>query len=89
MFEECITNNTSTKYKPISIPFPIKNKNGDKKSVCMSDFKKLKLLGLGNVGKVYLVKYLETGALYAMKVLSKNDMIAKKGTADMSVLNHK
>ncbi|KAJ1788308.1 serine/threonine protein kinase, AGC [Coemansia sp. RSA 2167] len=40
-------------------------------------FIKIKLLGKGDVGKVYLVRQKETGKLYAMKVLSKAEMIKR------------
>lgn len=41
------------------------------------DFVKIRLLGRGAVGRVYLVQQKETGRLYAMKVLSKQEMISK------------
>ncbi|KAA8496025.1 Flippase kinase 1 [Porphyridium purpureum] len=44
-------------------------------------FKKLKLVGRGGVGKVYLVLLKDTELLYAMKVLSKEDMIARNKVA--------
>ncbi|KAJ2772132.1 serine/threonine protein kinase, AGC, partial [Coemansia nantahalensis] len=40
-------------------------------------FTKIKLLGKGDVGKVYLVRQKETGKLYAMKVLTKSEMIKR------------
>ncbi|KAJ1742122.1 serine/threonine protein kinase, AGC [Coemansia sp. RSA 989] len=40
-------------------------------------FIKIKLLGKGDVGKVYLVRQKETGKLFAMKVLSKAEMIRR------------
>jgi protein-serine/threonine kinase len=40
-------------------------------------FRKVRILGKGAVGRVYLVQYRETGAYYAMKVLSKREMIEK------------
>ena len=42
-----------------------------------SSFDKLKLLGKGDVGKVYLVREKTTSRLYAMKVLSKSEMIKR------------
>lgn len=41
-------------------------------------FEKLKLLGKGDVGKVYLVREKETKKLYAMKILNKKEMIERK-----------
>lgn len=43
-----------------------------------SSFQKLALLGRGDVGKVYLVKEKKTDKLFAMKVLSKSEMIKRK-----------
>ncbi|KAI0003005.1 Pkinase-domain-containing protein [Russula compacta] len=43
-----------------------------------SSFQKIKLLGRGDVGKVFLVREKKTGKLYAMKVLSKKEMIQRK-----------
>jgi len=40
-------------------------------------FQKLKLIGKGDVGKVYLVKHKESGKLYAMKMLYKQEMIKR------------
>ncbi|ORX57733.1 Pkinase-domain-containing protein [Piromyces finnis] len=42
-----------------------------------SDFEKIKLLGRGDVGKVYLVRKKGTDSYYALKVLSKNEMIKR------------
>ncbi|ORZ39197.1 kinase-like domain-containing protein [Catenaria anguillulae PL171] len=39
---------------------------------------KIRLLGKGDVGKVYLVRRKGTNKLYAMKVLSKSEMIKRK-----------
>jgi protein-serine/threonine kinase len=42
-----------------------------------SDFEKIKLLGRGDVGKVYLVRLKGTDKLFAMKVLKKEEMIQR------------
>eukprot|EP01080_Neovahlkampfia_damariscottae_P009670 gene9670-1876_t len=42
-----------------------------------NDFEKIKLLGKGDVGKVYLVRLKETEKYFAMKVLAKEDMIKR------------
>ncbi|KAJ2681771.1 serine/threonine protein kinase, AGC, partial [Coemansia spiralis] len=46
-------------------------------SVGPKSFTKIKLLGKGDVGKVYLVRQKDTGKLYAMKVLTKAEMIKR------------
>ncbi|KAI9574972.1 Pkinase-domain-containing protein [Boletus coccyginus] len=43
-----------------------------------SSFLKVKMLGKGDVGRVYLVKEKKTDKLFAMKVLSKKEMIERK-----------
>ncbi|CAO1616926.1 unnamed protein product [Sympodiomycopsis kandeliae] len=42
-----------------------------------SSFSKIKMLGKGDVGKVYLVREKRTEKLFAMKVLSKKEMIKR------------
>ncbi|ORY85608.1 hypothetical protein BCR37DRAFT_391377 [Protomyces lactucae-debilis] len=53
-------------------------------------FDKLKLLGKGDVGKVYLVREKKTSRLFAMKVLSKSEMIKrnkiKRALAEQEIL---
>lgn len=49
----------------------------DYRNLQPSNFEKLKLLGRGDVGKVYLVRLKNTGKLFAMKVLKKKDMIQR------------
>lgn len=53
-------------------------------------FEKIKLLGKGDVGKVYLVKEKVSSKLYAMKVLSKKEMIErnkiKRALAEQEIL---
>ncbi|KEI36618.1 uncharacterized protein L969DRAFT_90593 [Mixia osmundae IAM 14324] len=55
-----------------------------------SSFQKIKLLGKGDVGKVYLVKEKKTDKLFAMKVLSKREMIKrnkiKRALAEQEIL---
>jgi serine/threonine protein kinase len=41
------------------------------------DFERLKLIGQGDVGKVYLVRLKGSNHTFAMKVLSKQEMIAR------------
>eukprot|EP00698_Gefionella_okellyi_P003494 TRINITY_DN132_c0_g1_i3.p1 TRINITY_DN132_c0_g1~~TRINITY_DN132_c0_g1_i3.p1 ORF type:complete len:411 (-),score=85.78 TRINITY_DN132_c0_g1_i3:548-1780(-) len=47
------------------------------KPVVPADFRKIKILGKGAVGRVYLVQFKENDELFAMKVLSKKEMIEK------------
>ena len=42
------------------------------------DFKKLKTIGRGAFGEVLLVQKIDTGHVYAMKVLRKTDMVEKE-----------
>ena len=44
----------------------------------LSDFMLLKTVGKGSFGKVYQVKKKDTGQIYAMKVLNKERVIARK-----------
>ncbi|CAO3641856.1 unnamed protein product [Cunninghamella blakesleeana] len=55
-----------------------------------SSFKKICLLGRGNVGRVYMVKQKGTDKIYAMKVLSKREIIkrnkVKRALAEQEIL---
>ncbi|BGP48416.1 serine/threonine protein kinase, AGC [Rhodotorula kratochvilovae] len=55
-----------------------------------ASFQKIRLLGKGDVGKVYLVREKQTHKLYAMKVLSKREMIkrnkVKRALAEEEIL---
>ncbi|KAK5963526.1 putative serine/threonine protein kinase KIN82 PWA37_004658 [Arxiozyma heterogenica] len=46
--------------------------------VTPQSFEKIKVLGKGDVGTVYLVRERKTDRLYAMKIFSKSDMIRRK-----------
>lgn len=46
-------------------------------TVRVNDFKKLSVIGKGSYGKVYLVEYIATKELYAMKVLDKETLVKK------------
>ncbi|KAF8946133.1 serine/threonine protein kinase, AGC [Haplosporangium gracile] len=58
--------------------------------VTPSSFVKIRLLGKGDVGKVYLVRQKDTERFYAMKVLSKKEMIRrnkiKRAFAEQEIL---
>lgn len=45
--------------------------------VAIQDFEKIRLIGKGDVGRVYLVLHKPTEKLYAMKVLHKDEMIKR------------
>jgi len=55
-----------------------------------NSFDKIKLIGKGDVGKVYLTREKKSGRLYAMKVLSKTEMIKrnkiKRALAEQEIL---
>ncbi|KAG1446252.1 hypothetical protein G6F56_009633 [Rhizopus delemar] len=55
-----------------------------------SSFVKIRMLGKGDVGKVYMVKQKETDKLFAMKVLSKKEMVTrnkiKRALAEQEIL---
>ncbi|KAI0227182.1 serine/threonine protein kinase, AGC, partial [Massospora cicadina] len=59
-------------------------------SVKPSSFTLIKLLGKGDVGKVYLARHKLTDKLYALKVLSKKEMISrnkvKRALAEQEIL---
>ncbi|KAG2193067.1 hypothetical protein INT46_003593, partial [Mucor plumbeus] len=63
----------------------------DSVQVGPTDFEKVRLLGKGDVGRVYLVKHKETKKLYALKVLSKKEMIKrnkiKRAMAEQAILS--
>lgn len=46
------------------------------KKLCLDDFTLMKTIGKGSFGKVFEVKMKDTGQIYAMKVLSKENVIA-------------
>ncbi|KAI1809752.1 Pkinase-domain-containing protein [Poronia punctata] len=58
--------------------------------VSPASFDKIKLIGKGDVGKVYLVREKKSARLYAMKVLSKKEMIKrnkiKRALAEQEIL---
>lgn len=57
---------------PYSEQFPVKDKQ-----IGPHHFTRLKLLGRGGIGQVFLVRLKDTDKLYAMKVLTKEEMILK------------
>ena len=57
---------------------PTNRSSVDSLSITLSDFKKLKVIGKGSFGKVFLVKNINNERIYAMKVLDKKFVIEKK-----------
>lgn len=51
-------------------------KKKSQRKVIVDDFEMLRVLGKGCAGKVLLVKYKSTGALYAMKAITKRHVLA-------------
>ena len=47
------------------------------KKISLNDFIRLKVIGRGSFGKVYLVRHRNTGLAYAMKILKKDQLIKK------------
>ena len=47
------------------------------KKISLNDFIRLKVIGRGSFGKVYLVRKTDTGLCYAMKILKKDQLIKK------------
>jgi hypothetical protein len=43
----------------------------------LSMFQKVALIGMGDVGRVYLIRHKTSGNLYAMKALTKAEMIKR------------
>ncbi|KAK2882666.1 serine/threonine protein kinase, AGC [Arthroderma sp. PD_2] len=87
---------------PIPLPGQIRNSAGYRRTyssnsikvrnveVGPGSFDKIKLIGKGDVGKVYLVREKKSQRLYAMKVLSKKEMIKrnkiKRALAEQEIL---
>ena len=42
-----------------------------------AEFEKIRILGRGDVGRVYLTRHKASGELFALKVMSKTEMIAR------------
>ncbi|KAI0068802.1 serine/threonine protein kinase [Artomyces pyxidatus] len=55
--------------------------NKSKRALTPRDFEFLKLIGRGTFGRVFQVRKKDTKRIYAMKVLSKKEIIAKKEVA--------
>jgi|TARA_B110000285_G_scaffold185575_1_gene210569 hypothetical protein len=55
----------------------IENLMNPGKKISLNDFIRLKVIGRGSFGKVYLVRKRDTGIAYAMKILKKDQLIKK------------
>ena len=47
------------------------------KKISLDDFIRLKVIGRGSFGKVYLVRKRDTGMCYALKILKKDQLVKK------------
>lgn len=53
----------------------LSNGSGSHASVSVSDFDLIKVIGKGSIGKVFLVRKVDTHVIYAMKVLRKKNVL--------------
>ncbi|WFD03659.1 serine/threonine protein kinase, AGC [Malassezia obtusa] len=71
-------------------PAPVSRVKTVQTAVSAQSFQHIKLLGKGDVGRVYLVQEKDSGQLYAMKVLSKAEMVkrnkVKRVLAEQAIL---
>ncbi|CAO3643879.1 unnamed protein product [Cunninghamella echinulata] len=82
------TSTSSSSTNSIKASYTVEKQNV---AVSPSHFKKIRLLGKGDVGRVYLVEEKDTKELYALKVLNKKEMIKrnkiKRVLAEQSILS--
>ncbi len=67
------TNNMSPNYLRVPKIKPF----SPNKRITLHDFQMLKVLGVGSFGKVILVRKLDNGKLYALKILKKEELYKK------------
>lgn len=60
---------------PVSAEFLARLRSGN---VGLDDFELLRVLGKGSFGKVFLVRLIATGHVYAMKVLKKSEVVRRR-----------
>ncbi|KAJ2963583.1 hypothetical protein NQZ79_g1344 [Umbelopsis isabellina] len=81
---------TQKRMKPVRRTYSTASIKVKNVQVGPSSFNKVRMLGKGDVGKVYLVRQKTTEKLYAMKVLSKKEMIKrnkiKRALAEQEIL---
>lgn len=74
----------SSTYVPFLLPPRISQLNPTpqvKKGLAVNDFDFLRMIGKGTFGRVFQVRKKDTHRIYAMKVLSKREIVAKKEVA--------
>ena len=76
LYKEPVKNNV--KYRLLDILAP-SVKNGFEAETNINEFEIIKKIGEGSFGVVFKVKYKQTGAIYAIKVLDKNDKKSHEG----------
>jgi len=54
---------------------PLENQKPLLKKICLRDLTKFRILGMGTFGKVWLVSHKRTGTAYALKQLSKREIV--------------
>jgi protein-serine/threonine kinase len=67
--------NKDENFKILENLLDVKDDNSIEIKITIKDFQKIKLLGKGSFGEVFLVKYIKTNKIYAMKILDKNKVI--------------
>jgi protein-serine/threonine kinase len=67
--------NKDETFKILENLLDVKDDNSIEIKITIKDFQKIKLLGKGSFGEVFLVKYIKTNKIYAMKILDKNKVI--------------
>ncbi|CAO3660866.1 unnamed protein product [Umbelopsis ramanniana] len=81
---------TQKRLKPVRRTYSTASIKVKNVQVGPSSFTKVRMLGKGDVGKVYLVRQKSTDKLFAMKVLSKKEMIKrnkiKRALAEQEIL---
>jgi len=60
-----------------SRPGPCRMAAAEETKVCLDDFKLMKVVGKGSYGKVMLVQHNSDGAIYAMKMLRKENVLKR------------
>lgn len=53
-------------------------------TLTVDDFELLRVLGKGSFGKVFLVRLIPTGMVYAMKVLKKSEVVRRRQVGEVS-----